>query len=242
MSNRSTNLKVVLGVVLAMAAWHCSAGPARAQAPLRDDAHRFRKYVCSWQALKNQDVVLQHYDYSCGAASLATVLQYFWGDQVSEREILRQLVTTLSAVELRDRVENGLTMTDLRRVSVRLGYEAAIGTLEYDKLEESKVPLIVGISFKGFDHFVVYRGTDGYYVYLADPVRGNIRVPGYEFAQQWQRNMVLAVAKPGDADPPEFTPLTVTADEWFLGRMNEQLVRRRVTAQPRPLPFFVLPQ
>jgi len=227
--------------VLAAAVWGCLCATAEAQSPIRDDDHRFQKYVWNWQALKEQNVVLQRYDYSCGAAALSTVLKYFWNDPIGEREILKEIVAMLDAVELQDRVQNGLTMTDLRRVAVRLDYEAAIGTLEYDKLQESKVPLIVGISPEGFDHFVVYRGTDGYYVYLADPVRGNIRIPGWEFAQQWQKNMVLAVAKPGDVDPPEFTPLTVTADEWFLGRMNEQAVRRHLTRRPRPLPFSVVP-
>ena len=101
--------------------------------------------------------------------------------------------------------------------------------------------MIVGISVKGFDHFVVYRGTDGYYVYVADPIRGNIRIPGYEFARQWQKNMVLAVATKGDDDPPEFTRLTVKPNEWFLGRMNEQLLRKIPTEHPRPLPYFTLP-
>ena len=228
-------------VAFAVSVWVGMTYQAEAQAPIRDDDHRFRQYVWSYKALKEQNVVLQKYDFSCGAASLATVLQYFWGDYVTEKEILQEMVAQMSVVELKDRMENGLTMTDLRRVAVKLGYEAAIGTLEYDKLEESKVPLIVGISPKGFDHFVVYRGTDGFYVYLADPVRGNIRIPGYEFAQQWQKNMVLAVAKPGDDDPPSFTPLTVTADEWLLGRMNEQHIRRIPSQHLRPLPYYTLP-
>ena len=241
MTRRKQLARTLACVAVALFAWLNISQSATAQAPIRDEENRFRQYVWSYKALKEQNVVLQKYDFSCGAASLATVLQYFWGDDVTEREILEEMVATMSVIELKDRMENGLTMTDLRRGAVKLGYEAAIGTLEYNKLQESKVPLIVGISPKGFDHFVVYRGTDGYYVYLADPVRGNIRIPGYEFAQQWQKNMVLAVAKKGDEDPPAFTRLTVTADEWFLGRMNEQVIRR-VPSQPlRPLPYFVRP-
>jgi predicted double-glycine peptidase len=34
-----------------------------------------------------------------------------------------------------------------------------------------------------FDHLVVYRGTDGRYVYMADPIRGNLRVPTTVFCQ-----------------------------------------------------------
>jgi predicted double-glycine peptidase len=117
-----------------------------------------------------------------------------------------------------------------------MDYEAAIGTLEYEKLAESKVPLIIGITVKEYDHFVVYRGTDGYFVYLADPIRGNVRIPGWEFVEQWQKNLVLVVAKKWDVDPPETSPLSVRGDEIFLGRMNEQFIRKRLTERPQMLP------
>ncbi len=207
------------------------------RAPIRDPRHIFQERVWSWQELKKQNVVMQERDFSCGAASLSTVLQYFWGDPVTESQILKELLKLLTLNELADRVQNGLTMTDLRRVAVQMGYEAAIGTMEYDKLEESKVPLIVGITVKEYNHFVVYRGTDGEYVYLADPVRGNLRVRVPDFIQQWQKNMVLVVAKPGDVEPPEVAPLSVHPGEWFLGRMNEQVVRRAITRPPLLPPF-----
>ena len=78
-----------------------------------------------------------------------------------------------------------------------MGYQSTIGRLEFDKLKESKIPLIVGIVVDGFDHFVVFRGTDGRNVYLADPAHGNLRVPAAEFVKQWQKNMALVVVKPG---------------------------------------------
>jgi predicted double-glycine peptidase len=207
------------------------------RAPLRDPEHRVRQYVYSWTERKEFNVVMQKRDYSCGAAALATVLVYFWGDSVTEEQILKELLAVLTINELRDRVQNGLTMTDLRRAAVRMGYEAAIGSMQFEKLPESKIPLIVGITVKEFDHFVVYRGFDGYYVYLADPIRGNIRIPANDFLQQWQRNMVLAVAKAGDdVEVPENSALTLRGDDVFLGRMNEQYVRRRLSQQFYPLP------
>jgi predicted double-glycine peptidase len=209
------------------------------RAPIRDDKHRTRIYVESWKELKQHNIVMQQRDYSCGAAALATVLHEFWGENVNEEKVLLNLVTMLDATQLKERFENGLTLTDLRRVAVKMGYEAAIGTLEYNKLAESKVPLIIGVKVNDYDHFVVYRGTDNYYVYLADPIRGNIRVPGWQFQEQWQKNLVLVVAKAGDVDPPTQSPLDVRGDEIFLGRMNEQLIRSTITRQPRmSIPFY----
>lgn len=212
------------------------------RAPQRDPQHQVSQYVYSWKERKEFNVVMQKRDYSCGAAALATVLVYFWGEDVTEEQILKELLGVLTINELRDRVQNGMTMTDLRRVAVRMGYEAAIGSMQFEKLPESKIPLIVGISVNEFDHFVVYRGFDGYYVYLADPIRGNIRIKANDFLQQWQRNLVLAVAKPGDdVEVPENSVLSLRGDDVFLGRMNEQYIRRRLSQQFYPLPHAPRP-
>jgi len=138
-------------------------------APIRDPKHRFRRHVTSWTGLRKENVVMQQRDYSCGAAALATLIRYHWGDDVTETQLLLEVVRMLTVEEMTERIENGLALTDLRRLAVRIGYLSTIGRLEFEKLRESKIPLIVGIVVNDFDHFVVYRGTDGYYVYLADP-------------------------------------------------------------------------
>lgn len=207
------------------------------RAPQRDIDHIARQYVYSWRERKRFNVVMQNRDYSCGAAALATVLVHFWGEEVTEEQILKVLLGVLTLNDLKDRIEHGLTLTDLRRAAVKMGYEAAIGSMQFDKLPESKIPLIVGITVKEFDHFVVYRGFDGYYVYLADPIRGNIRIPANDFIDQWQKNLVLAVAKSGDdVEVPESSALSLRGDDVFLGRMNEQYLRRRLSQQFNPLP------
>ena len=40
----------------------------------------------SWRELKDKNVVKQNRDYSCGAASLCTLLKYYWGDNVTEQK------------------------------------------------------------------------------------------------------------------------------------------------------------
>src|SRR5690606_41610526 len=120
----------------------------------------------------------------------------------------RAVLRVRTVEELKERIQNGLSLTDLRRTSVQMGYQATIGRLEFEKLSESRIPLIVGIVVEDFDHFVVFRGTDGVWVYLADPARGNVRVPVHEFTSQWQQNAVLVVVKP-DGEPTKMSPLTV---------------------------------
>ena len=111
-------------------------------------------------------------------------------------------------------------------------YQASIGKLDFQKLQESKIPLIVGIIVEGYDHFVVVRGTDGIYVYLADSARGNIRVLKEDFLKQWQKNLALVVVKPG-VDPNRVSPLAVRPDEMSLGELNRLFVRRQLSTNHR---------
>ena len=104
----------------------------------------------------------------------------------------------LTAEETDDRIKNGLAMSDLRRAAVKMGYQSVVGKTTFAKLGEMKVPAIVGIQPGGHKHFVVLKGTFGDHVYFADPIRGNIRMPNWEFVEQWQKKAILVVHKPGE--------------------------------------------
>ena len=47
--------------------------------------------VTSWKALRDFRVVKQEFDYSCGAASVATLLNEFYGLDVTEADILQSI-------------------------------------------------------------------------------------------------------------------------------------------------------
>lgn len=212
--------------------------------PARDQARIAARRVRDWQLLKQRNIVMQRTDYSCGAAALATVCRYYWQDAVTEQMVLDALDEVLTVEEIEDRVKNGLTMTDLRKAAVKMGYQAAIGKLTFEKLTEAKAPVVVGITVDEYDHFVVYRGTDGYRVYLADPIRGNIRIYSNDFLKQWQKHAVLAVVHP-KKKPPEISALTLRGDELFLGQVNDQFVRSHLRADdpnaPQPQLFLSYP-
>jgi predicted double-glycine peptidase len=211
-------------------------GPLPVTPPVRDPQHGFQLRVRDWLELKRRNIVMQRRDYSCGAAALATVGKYYWGDNVDEDLFLRSLDSILSNKEIADRIKNGLAMSDLRKAAVDVGYQAVVGKLTFEKLAESKVPVIVGISPGGHDHFVVYRGTDGMWVYVADPIRGNVRMPIREFTKQWQQNAILVIHKPGQKVKTT-SPLHVTWEETQLGMTNDQWIRtqaQREAATPKP--------
>ena len=181
--------------------------------------------------IKVQNIVTQKQDFSCGAAALATMLTYHIGDRTTELRILQEADAMFTPEELLDRIQKGLTLTDLRRLAVELGYPATIGKLTLQDLADSKTPIIVGIIVNEYDHFVVYRGMDGKYIYLADPARGNLRVPIREFLGQWQQNLGLVVV-PKDQSTVNWSPLMLQADEMMLGETNRLYVRDRLTTGP----------
>jgi len=206
------------------------SGPPPVTPPVRDAEHRFQLRVRDYVELKQRNIVMQRHDYSCGAACLATVCKYYWGDNVDEGLFLRSLDSILTDEEIADRIKNGLAMSDLRRAAVKAGYQATVGKLTFVKLMETRVPVIVGISPGGHDHFVVYRGTDGEWVYVADPIRGNLRMPIPEFTKQWQKNAILAIARPGKK-VRDWSPLSVRPEEIELGELNNQLIRTQPQRQ-----------
>ena len=174
---------------------------------------------------------MQKRDYSCGAAAMATVLRYYWGDAVTEDKILVVLLATLTPEETKDRFKHGLAISDLRRTAVEMGYQSSIGTMSLDSLAGVKLPLIIPIKVEEQDHFVVYRGMAAGRVYLADPIRGNVRPTYSEFRQQWQKNAILVVVKPGEP-PRDRTPLGIRWDEVNMGETTNQFLRGQLSQQP----------
>lgn len=217
---------IVLLVVAAPRAW-------ADRAPVRDPQRVFRVFPWSYQELARRQIVMQQQDYSCGAAVLATVIKYYWGDDVTEGQFLDLLPRLLTEEQMKDRIKNGLTLTDLRNVANKAGYAATMARVQFSELAQGKVPVIVGIKFNEHEHFVVFRGTDGAWSYLADPIRGNVRTPNDEFLKQWQRNAILIVAKP-DSDIKKVNPMAIRADEINRGWLNYQTIRRNFLATPIP--------
>lgn len=252
MSNRTTRktttrfalagLIGAAGIVLGSGAEAYSQQPQQAQssqqqqakqpttrAPVRDNTRTFRIYPKTWTELKRENVVMQERDYSCGAAALATLFQYHLNVYVTESDLLNEADAMLTQEEILDRLKNGLSLTDLRRLAVRLGNPATtLRDVTLQQVAQSQSPLIVSLVVNGYNHFVVVRGVDGEYVYLADPARGNLRTPIREFMEQWEQKLALIVVGK-DGQPVTNSALTLKFEETMLGETNRQYVRKRIT-------------
>jgi len=143
--------------------------------------------VASLLELRRQTVVIQQWDISCGAAALATLLNYQFDDPVSEREIASSLIKRAEylANPLLVRAREGFSLLDLQRFVDARGYEGAgYGRLDFDQLA-GLAPAIVPVNLMGYRHFVVFRGISGNRVLLADPAYGNRTMTVERFSSAW---------------------------------------------------------
>ncbi len=138
----------------------------------------------TWKDMRDAGVVRQGHDYSCGSAALATLLSGADPD-VTEREILLEVLEGLTDDQKRQTMEQGLSLLDLKTVANRRGFRAEGYRVEPDLLAKITRPVIVFIEPGGYRHFAVFKGMRGDRVFLADPARGNVRMPIYEFADIW---------------------------------------------------------
>lgn len=143
--------------------------------------------VKSLLEMRRENVVIQQWDLSCGAAALATVLKYQYGEPVSEKEIAIALMKRKEYIQNPHLVQHreGFSLLDLKRHVDARGYLGnGFGKLQMKDLL-AKAPIIVPISTNGYNHFVVFRGIYGDRVLLADPAWGNRTMRIGEFTERW---------------------------------------------------------
>lgn len=179
--------------------------------------------VKSMVEIRNEQVVRQRWDYSCGSAALSTVLSHNLNDPTPESAVVVSILRRTDPVRVRSR--GGFSLLDLKHYLSRRGYESAgYVDLDLEELEAFDVPAIVPISLKGFDHFVVFRGRYGDRVVLADPAFGNMTMRVFRFEELW-KSRIAFVVKDAERQDTE-APLDVAA----LPFPNTSLIPRLTTS------------
>lgn len=141
----------------------------------------------TWIDVRDEGIVKQSLDYSCGPAAMATLLSYYFQTPTSEQEILNALEHNASFWKLPDDWrETGVSMAALAKIAVHSGLEAVGVAVELRMLRRLKAPAIVYLEHRGFPHFSVIRGVDSAgAVQLADPSWGNQLLSEGEFEALW---------------------------------------------------------
>lgn len=145
--------------------------------------------VTSLKDIKFQRTLRQQYDYSCGAAALATLLSHHYHTPTPEQDVFQQMYASGDQARIH---KEGFSLLDMQRFLASRGFRADGFKLPLEKLIAEKLPAIVLITDRGFNHFVVIKGAEDGRVLIGDPSTGN-RVVSMERFQEIWRNKILFV-------------------------------------------------
>jgi predicted double-glycine peptidase len=155
------------------------------------------KHVVSVRELRYIDIVPQKYDFSCGSASMATILKYLYDvPDVKEDAIVKEMIEKGDQQKIR---EKGFSLLDMKKYAERHGFQANGYKVKAENLPKLKIPSIVLISTNGYKHFVILKGIKTGRAYLADPAIGNRSVSFSNFRKQWD-GVVFVVYKKTDKE------------------------------------------
>lgn len=183
------------------------ATPASAQVRLGPDAGgNSETYVMSWWQIPFRSVVRQQYDFSCGSAAIATLLNYHYHHPMDER----QSFAAMWRVGDREAIKKvGFSLADMRAFLNAAGYRAEGFKLTMDQLSQLRRPVIVLMDLEGFKHFVVVKGMQDGQVMTGDPMLGIVKYDIKDFQRYWN-GIVLAIL----SGPVRDRPVYNLASDW----------------------------
>ncbi|EAH8338372.1 peptidase C39 [Campylobacter upsaliensis] len=138
--------------------------------------------VKSYQEIKNEKVIRQNYEESCGAASLATLINILDDSNLTELDLLK----AMSGQQL---YTDMVSFADLNDAVKKLGFQSKSYKIDRKILESIiSVPILVKIEDDPrFPHFVVIINHKGNYLQIFDPSYGEYISSKREFYSVWDR-------------------------------------------------------
>lgn len=186
--------------------------------------------VKSMRDMRFENMVRQQYDFTCGAAALATILQQTFGRDTSEQEIIRDMLAHTDAEIVRSR---GFSMLDMKHYVERLGLRGRGYEIDARRLLDLSIPVIALQTTRGFSHFVVVKRVRNGVVYLADPALGHRQLSVDEFVAGWngivfavlgdgrrQDNLLVESSKPVAASQRESIVTRITPPQQQFGLLG----------------------
>jgi predicted double-glycine peptidase len=152
-----------------------------------------RKNLISMREMKFVDMVQQHTDFSCGAAALATILNYAYNQNLTEEQVIEGMLK-VSDVELVR--QKGFSLLDIKNYTQSIGMRGRGYNVQAATLEKITIPTIVLLNYKGYKHFVVLKKATADKAYIADPALGNRIMKRAEFDTSWN-GIVFAIIGQG---------------------------------------------
>lgn len=183
----SSKKRIALAAIAAAALTGCAATPGDGSTLLwvgqvSQTAPVLSVRPASWKAMKFDDLVRQQADFSCGAAVMATMLNYAYGYDTTERQVLVNMLKVADPDLVR---QKGFSLLDMKTYAQLVGLSAEGYRIDYPTLAQLEIPSIVLIDVRGYKHFVIVRRVFGDTIAIGDPALGNRTMSRSEFEASW---------------------------------------------------------
>ncbi|WP_372017201.1 C39 family peptidase [Pseudoxanthomonas sp. 10H] len=185
---------LVTGLTLLALLCGAPAGAARAAdvafAGVLPNGALYRAPVVSMREARFANLVRQQTDYSCGAASLATILRYAYHLDADETTVIEGMLSLADPEVVKER---GFSLLDIKRYVESLGMRGRGYRVDENRLRSLRVPSLALMDVNGFRHFVVLKQVTGDMVEIGDPILGNRVIPLPQFLEAWPSRAVFVV-------------------------------------------------
>jgi len=157
-----------------------------------DDRFRMRYEVTPLSESIHECMVKQNYDYSCGSAALGTLLNYYLGENFTEKQIIQGLMEYGDKEQIKKL--RAFSLWDMQKFIDVIGYTSGGYNAELSDLKNPDLwPCIVPLEVFGYRHFVVLKGIHKDHVFVADPWRGNSSYPVDLFVKMWYNSIIFRI-------------------------------------------------
>jgi predicted double-glycine peptidase len=146
--------------------------------------------VTTLRDIKFRKTTRQQYDFSCGSAALATLLTHHYGTPVTEKEVFEKMFLLGDQAKIR---QQGFSLLDMKRYLATRGFTGDGFQQPLDKLLSAKLPAIVLVSDRGYNHFVVIKGSEDGRILLGDPATGARTVTRERFMEIWANKLLFVI-------------------------------------------------
>jgi predicted double-glycine peptidase len=143
--------------------------------------------------MRFRTTIPQQFDYSCGAAAIATLLTFHYSRPVSEREVIAEMYVRGDQPKI---LKEGFSLLDMKLYLEAHGYGAdgfEIDAGQFDQLLAENVPFIALIKDGGYNHFVVIKGATGSHVLMGDSAKGGRVMLRRDFEQMWDGRIAFVI-------------------------------------------------
>ncbi len=176
------------------------------------------KEECKNDENKNFDgIVVSDDSYSCGPASLATVLNRF-GMNLTLKEVSQFTDTT---------EEKGTSMLSLINASKHFGFDAVGARLDVCDLKEN---YIIHMNIDGNEHWTVFKNITDDYVFLMDPNEGHVNFTLEEFNSYFTGNAIIIFNEATNIIQDELKSenISILSDDESLEIFGKRMVKKVV--------------